>query len=415
MSLFADFRIEDVGCSILFTRVISVLKDSNALEILRNSFRGGLATLRKDALIPVSSAHPAVYAVQDDQTTIVLLDGISLASHAAGIWTGWVNPGDHVKLNVVNSWAKDGADTVLLEMGVRGLNKTRKSIVVGWSGGGMIAPCLALAMRETGWPGEISIITFGSPRVGGVNYARRLAEYPAVRWMTCKDPVPHLPLRVSDRIGVVSVYTPEGLQNIGDFCHFHGGVSLTETGKMVKADTSTEPVLVQVGNLMTWMTNGDKTTNNPHSMASYALALEALEGTLRTRWVPELPMSATEATERRRKKEYSVLERSVAQSMFYRGDLQNPAQVVAPRERQFRAFRQGRLWLVSFGDEVIAFAPSKKRAQGLARVGNNLLERLQRQAAVDQEGLSQQFTRYLADAVEPGSGWDPPINDEWPE
>jgi hypothetical protein len=80
----------------------------------------------------------------------------------------------------------------------------------------------------------------------------------------------------------------------------------------------------------------------------------------------------------------------------------------------FQAMHQGQTWFVTLNGNQVAIGPTKKKAQGMARVGNDLLRRLGKQAVVDPTTLEAQFQFFVDSAANGGQGTGVTINPTFP-
>jgi hypothetical protein len=273
---------------------------------------------------------------------------------------------------------------------------------------------LAPILRAANYGLDISVCTFGSPRPGGTTLANQIRGMAVARWMCSEDPVCQLPIRVDEAEAVIFVYGLRAAQRVGYFCQPYGGLDITFTGKITVADTPTSVSVSPVSSLVSWMLSQDSVGNNFHAIQVYVSRLLLASQSLGRSVAQGLAEGSIEAVAAEHKNRLSSTERAVARTIFNAGEMQNSVTQVAPRQRQFTAFREGRLWLVAWNDTIVAVAPNKRRARALARVGNDWLDRLQLQAYTDTSGLVTQLQDYLANAVLPDQGWNPPINNVLP-
>jgi len=91
------------------------------------------------------------------------------------------------------------------------------------------------------------------------------------------------------------------------------------------------------------------------------------------------------------------------------GEAQNTIPVSIPTGQTFTAFRNEGIWMIAFGDSIVAIAPTKRRARALARLGNEFLRRLLVQAVVDPDVMETQLAAWLTSAQDPTSGIVPTL------
>ena len=82
----------------------------------------------------------------------------------------------------ITAWQKSGK-----------LSATPKVYVTGHSKGGALAMLAAVKLKAAKLP-VTTVTTFGAPRVGGADFARRYAGIDAIRYEDYQDLVPHVPL-----------------------------------------------------------------------------------------------------------------------------------------------------------------------------------------------------------------------------
>ncbi len=286
----------------------------------------------------------------------------------------------------------------------------QRTVLAGHSQGGTVALAGLVYPLLRNRTRNISVATFGAPRTGGIDFIRAVTGIAIVRWMCDNDPVPLLPpsfaaapsMFLAGNVNISAIYEY--------YRHTTGGVVLAPNGQPSGADLPPYGRIGAAVDLASFLLTEDEGVRTAHSITAYIerLALLAAVQNVGPRvQVDPAPVEPARTTARRTT---NVQTASVIQQIQQAGHEQQVVNIVVPPYRAFRTVKFEGMWFVTFGGALVAAAPTKKRAGGLARVGNDFLRRLQRQAAVDTDSLKSLFPQYLDAASDPTGEFKPPIH-----
>lgn len=287
--------------------------------------------------------------------------------------------------------------------------------IIGHSQGGAIAAWLARELKDERPTLQIGVLSFGAPKVAGDQYI--LADnnrFAIVRYMNDGDPVPSIPY-VSDMNLAATLIAPSAVSTSSSFSQHWGGRRLDANGDLRSYSSQPSDALVpNLSDFSGWLYETELGRDTPHTINAYAdrLALyNANHPPLLANNIPNVrpdrPIVIPRAEAVRAANVQAV-------TMFNAGGEQQRARLVQPPRTVFYATRKGRVWSVYLGDKQVAIGPTKKRARGLARIGNAFLARLQRSAFVDQATIVGEVSSVLLQMSDPASGFRPPLRIEMP-
>jgi hypothetical protein len=163
-----------------------------------------------------------------------------------------------------------------------------------------------------------------------------------------------------------------------------------------------------------WLLGLDTGNGNQHSVAEYHAALQAwIDANPLPRERPPTP-APIERPNVQDRRELNRQEAAAVEVLFELGRRQNIEPPVLPKPRVLTAFKNGDIWVVAFGDTVIAVGPSRRRAQALARFGNYFLRRLFAQALVEPDAIVTELQNFFTNATTPGAGFNPLLQTQLP-
>jgi len=287
-----------------------------------------------------------------------------------------------------------------------------KIICCGWSLGGAIAQLVAGSIHVKGLPITTRWLTFGSPRSGGTSVSQLSGCMQGVRWMFYTDPVPLLPPRTVDFPLLPAVYGIGPARRMEEFRHSIGGGQLGPGVNPIANELPSEASVNWPASIGAWLFGWDVAQGaSSHSLSTYVqYMLNWLAANPTSNAQPDVAPVEPVGTSTSR--ELTQAERTVVQTIFGAGEAQNTSPPIQPPAQLLKAIKVGRVWYVVFGDQVVAIAGKRQRAQGLARSGNDMLRRLQMQPLVDTQQLTQQLGDYLTLAASATGGFVPPIRTE---
>lgn len=341
---------------------------------------------------------------------ITLVNGVASPSTGNAVWDGYLNaaPG---QVGVYNAYLRNQgialADTYL------GVPSTApNNIFIGHSAGGALAfyayQRLWLNRRNIA---KANFILYGCPKFTSVP-SFDVAPVNTIRhWMNDDDPVPFIPptLPTWQRIWAgLSIFQANRLTY---FTAIAGGVVLNILGEPQLSTLPTNIGPSPPDAIGAWLAAVEQGRTTSHSIEAY---LSRFLAGSNIRSVADQPLLGTseggdygpEPIARTRRQVEAAQESIIRQTE--RGVTE--AQTVIPAGHEFKAYRRGRIWYVSFHGVQVATAPNKKRARGLARAGNDLLRRLLIEHQVEGNALTQQLANWIIEASSDNGGYFPTLN-----
>lgn len=338
---------------------------------------------------------------------LVLIQGSQTVAHGRGFVAGIDMETNFAYENGANVYLGVGATTVGGNLSLAGGATKLRTIIAGHSLGGAIGEVLAGRLNAIGMSGNLSLITFGSPRPGPVEFSRTLNGIDVCRWMTTLDVVPQIPPRQNQCPIFFMLLSQPGRLNANRYVQVRGGVVISDSGEVRNADVtdSVSPDLQY--NLGAWLLALVRNASSPHNMSSYQSALLARRSeTIGTVLVssgthgPGVPVADPP----------NIVRRQVAQtSSNLNSNVRegNQTATVIPKAKAFQYSKLGPSWCVFFNGEMVAIGPTRKKAGGLANRGNQFLRRLQTMGLNDPDALSGALLTYMRDASADGEGFSP--------
>lgn len=368
-----------------------------------NQFRDAFRDRRPDAV--------AFYFCSDASIGLLLLDGAKTTEQVTGLVNGYLETQGLINLYGRNPWLVNQARNLVDSLNnLWAVQSFHNLLIAGYSAGGAVALWTAKRSITQGFVNANHVITFGSPRSFAPPDNDGLTNVDICRWMNDADPIPLVPPRAEDSPILLLPLGLTGAITYGSYIHTRGGISLNPEGQATAATLPPVAAIDPIGSLASWYSGQLGDPNNPHSIQNYSARLFALEQRQVNPAGAAAPVAPVEPVENARRRELTRSQERTVGQIAHRSSEQNKNAVAIASQRHFRAVRFGRVWSVTFGGQLFAYSGNKKRARHLARVGNELLRSLPKQAVVDPETLLQQFNDYLNAAVQPGGPSTPPIN-----
>jgi len=353
-----------------------------------------------------------VYAKSNGRTLAVIQCTQNNAS-AIGLWGSWQGGDVMSGPGVRNAHIEGAAQAFVEEMRALGY-LTQDVMIVGHSQGGAIAHAMMRNIFLRRDVQRIRGVTFGAPKTAGGSGYAGITEDRLCRWMTPDDPVPLLPPQSIPAAVLGGLGDPRAARRMTFFVQPAGG-RLIASGPPVATPGIIPPtaVLPAIGNFAGWLA-GIESASVPHRIATYVSYLAAYNARYprpaqqRPDGGRQEPVNPTPSREVNRQ------QREFVQNVFRAGHEQNAGIARAPKPVLFYAQRTGRIWNVYLNGQVVAVGPTKKRARGLARIGNALLKRLQRQAFVDPANLLAQVGAVVEMMSDPAGEFRPALRTALP-
>lgn len=261
---------------------------------------------------------------------------------------------------------------------------------------------------------RVELTAFGAPKLRGWSAEGLGAFTDFTCWINSNDPVPEIPPRPTTWERIMSGLSAIQGRRISMFAHNPGGVNLMQDGSLRPSNIPLElpsPPITAIGE---WLAASAHGMASPHSIETYYARLTAslaLRG-------PGTPVAAQDNANPRpeipsRQRLVRIQDDLVA-TMFSDLSREQRGTVILPPQNTFTVQRFGRVYWVYFGGVPVMAAPFRRRARGLARVANDLLRRMQRQAFVDLSAFVPSLEEYLRAASDPEGGFSPVMNTELP-
>jgi len=289
-----------------------------------------------------------------------------------------------------------------------GLNAPPNLFVNGYSfGGGVGAQILDF------WPNPLpsnlyaSITAFGSPKAG-MNPNPSLAKFDAfAHWQNVDDSVPLIPPALGGLTRFMSGLSLNQARRLASFSVWPGGIGISLSSVITPnpvPNVSSETPSTQIGQ---WLRQQSAGIENAHSINVYRARLELAASRVPTDQSSVQTSTGGGADHIPSLAEVRTHSEAFAQTIFADATRQNAQPVNVPEAQYWTAQRVGKIWYVYFGETPVAIAPYRKRARGMARIGNDLLRRMQNLGVVNDVALTAQFAAYISSASDPNGGFTP--------
>lgn len=341
---------------------------------------------------------------------LILFAGTDTLSQGVQLVSSWVGTPLQSFVDPDNAFLQNAAASVVnLVQGNRD-PATQTTIIAGHSLGGATAMEYLRQNPTTPTTTKRTVITFGAPRPFGVSGRAAVSNQPIWRWFTPDDPVPLLPWRLNDVPAIAFLLPALAVLRCGNFVHPGLGLQVNNDGTLTFSALPTGSVATPVGNMATWLYSLATDATSAHHLNSYISNFTALINNSVFAQPPVLEAEVPDGPVGGHRQDVTKQEAKTTRAIFQAGEIQDVSKVNIPPALQFKAVRQGKIWLVQFQGQTFGISPTKRRARHLARVGNELLRSLSREAVVDTDALDSLFSQYLSAAASPGSGVVPTIN-----
>lgn len=401
-------------------KMLNYLAPRNSFGYVTNYWQSLAGAAENSLDIPEATTRPRASFWYKDGRLYLFISGVTTEAQVQAIRNAYQFIPLFIPLlpfDPVNQWFKDAAADIWTR--IRAHIPGRWDLTIaGHSAGGAIAYYVGQKYREM-FTVNPSIITFGSPRAGGDNAYIGVNERNSCRWMNDDDPVPLVPTRLRRNEMNWEPQLPSVGNRINHYQHPEGGVRISGTGVLTPAFLPTDIPDPENLALRRWAEVLRAGGQSAHSIAVYEarlwLALPPAEqpplaAPPPVQRAPTLtPVAAREPVLNIPVREFRQGEVQAVQTLFTDSSRQNAIPLHIPNQRLFKARRSGRVWYVDFGTRTVAVGPTKKKARGLANVGNELLRRLGRMGRVISSDLIDQVVEYLFLAADPASGITPTI------
>lgn len=412
--LLKDMSYSDPLASATFAKALIALRGTNPTPVLSGIFSPIWPTVQIVGTQPATTERTLTYYLGDAASAVILIDGITATAQGQAAYDGYLSKSLGTKDEPVNSAYFNAAFDIRNQMTTLGLRYKQNIWLVGYSFGGAVALNLLRMVREQNPNNAIRCVTFGSPRPGNAYLARTISQERVIRWMNDDDPVPLIPPRFADAPYMIFMLGPSDINKLGRYTQPRGGMVLKPNGDVVPDYISDASSLSIGASVAAFLYSQDTATGTAHGMDQYLIRLTNLYNKLQSAPFRTRASQSQEPVATVNRSAENNAEAQFVENIFNRGEAQNAPAIVQPKPVAFSCYRQGRVYIVAFGDVNVMIAPNKKRARAITRLGNEWLRRLQRQAYVDTTALINQFIGYIGEATDVTGNFVPPINNVMP-
>jgi len=394
----------------LYTRMLAQLRGPSPEANINAMIEAEFPQRSSSLYFAGSNEDLAFYYGGTNQRKILLIDGVRNSTQANNLFNGYAN---FTGIPIVvgnNMWMQRQAELIVGRINEMEMLSREYIDIAGYSGGGAVALPIAQRLRSFEFHPKLKVSSFGAPRTGQPTLRSLMSSVPIARWMTDSDPIPLLPLRLQDAPQIAALVALGTLLNWSNYCHVHGGISISPTGVMTPAILPPNAIANPISSVASWYFGVENDPNNAHALTQYSLRLEAAVRASANPAAEEVDEGPAEEGHRTKRREVNQQRERIERNIFTTAATQTSNPVVTPDPTLFQAFRQGRVWYVGFGDLTVITAGPEKRARHIARAGNDFLRSLQKQAVVDPSSLLEQMRVFLVLAQDPSTGFRPTIN-----
>lgn len=357
-----------------------------------------------------TAGGPNVYAAQSGGTTFILVGPTPSLLAATRLWAGYTLLARPLNSRIRNPFVQQIATDIIAQFGPNHFANPFRVLLAGYSLGGAVCFELNYQIKQA-WAVVPNIWTAGAPRPGGRMISDAAPAFHVRRYMAPGDPIPLIPPRLVDLPQAPNIFGILNLLGFEWFVHPAGGLLLSATGATPNnGEVPPTATVVSVTAFPAFLLGQVTGVNTPHALTNYLNLFTLWNNTIGLR-PPANPAGArAEQVVVVGRNLVQQAERKAAQAIFAQGVAQDAPALVIPPALAFKAQRNGLIWNVLLGGNIVAIGPRKKKARALANAGNAMLKRLSRQAVVDPVSIVAQFSQYIADAQNPVSGIVPQIN-----
>jgi len=407
--MLVDQVVNNVELGLFHARMLTLLRSTfpqTAMDlILRNELTNGF----QSRYFPPTSNTVGCYYGGDNNRKIMYLDGVTSTVQAVNLIGGYQKFGGLQIINSGNVWIADNYNAYIAMTEGGHLQTPVYLDLVGYSAGGAVAECLAFELRRRGNTQRKKVFTYGAPRPGGPNVRDGLSQTAIVRYMTPGDAIPLVPPRAQDAPALIGMTPVSVLLSWSNMVHPRGGTQVEESGTTSERVLPSEAVMNVVTSLAAWYFQLDGGEIGPHSMRAYVDHLQAANARLATPREKPIDLAGGEDDDDAKKKDVNQARDRAVRNLAVAQRNQANTIVNEPAVVLFKPVRQGRLWLVAFGDKVVCQGVREDTCRHLCRVGNDFLRSLPKQGLVDPIALAEQLNNFLIFATAPESEWAPKL------
>lgn len=413
--MIVDQGVGNVAMALFHARVLALLRADNAKQAIDAMLTAEFRAPINGTFFDGGADNLHCYFGGTNDRRIVYIDGIRNQGQAAAVIAGYTPDPRAVVADRVNGFFTDQAIRIFGLMSSVRENTSEYLDFVGHSAGGATAQAMQEQLRQTpGYP-KNKCVTFGSPRYAGTVSRDGSAHSNIVRWMTPGDPIPLVPPTLTDSPSL-STFLPVAVILAWDrYVHTHGGIQVSGDGTTKAVHLPEQASADVVASIVNWLWARESDPLNQHALATYISYLSVAAGARPLPAQQDVGWAGGEDFDETPRREVQRERARIATAIQLLGHNQNASPQVVPEVDLFKPIRIGRIWYVMLGDSIVVTAPIEKRARHIARVGNDFLRSLPKQAVVDADSLASQIQTFLDFAQLPESGFVPQINTRNPQ
>lgn len=341
-------------------------------SVSNTSYTVGLDTLDFN---PSNAVCPPAFVWRFENDVLVGISGMHGFQQVDALVNGWNERPEPARLYGINPAFEQGAASLLAAYPAS-LRGRRKYFIVGHSYGGGVACALARFVSFFNPVPEVMLITYGQPRIGLSLGAEMVQRVGCTRFHLLGDPVPSIPPHRSESPSLAAILSRSRLAGWSAQTNNPTGWRLEENGQITQREDYGETVPDVFLTVRDYLVSTKGFSAPNHSIVRYNNAF--LAGIPATPMVPPKPApTRPEAPETIRPRDYPRFVQIGEAAVF--ADMTNPAGATrnyvpppvstlsAPR---YRASRDGNLWVIRLGDDIVGGATGKRQAKRLARAWN---------------------------------------------
>ena len=403
---FLDKRRAYVGC-----KMLEILHQGGDLPGFQDE------VMQQDGFIPLASRRmrpgqepPNAYCCRTGELTHLFIGGLITQSECQRVWNDyrdsrWTLPNGNVYTGVAAEYAAQVISKVVDGVWDGG----RLNVYAHSFGGCVMLPLFRTLFSRVPDLQKYEFISYGSPKPEGTGGFTSFPSYFHARYVNNDDPVPLFPYDPGVWSQVMFWGGTNARARLAAFVHGNRCIEITGDGTTSVQERPRAAAANPSSSIQAWLSASGAGQVTAHSISSYRFRLTQpadappapsvgqVPGNLAVQAIPSGP-------------ELASVTQNVVNTILTDSSVRAGVPVVIPDTRLFHVAHVKPLWHVLFGGVEVATSLNKKRARGLARIGNDFLRRLQRQEIVLTDDMASQFLAYLAAASDPTSGILPTLN-----
>jgi hypothetical protein len=357
-----------------------------------------------------AGGSPNFFCVKTQGPTFVFIGGIQNASDAENLWANYQNVRNVDPDGTANNPFFSNLASFVYSNGIGGVWDLGSIRLFGHSAGGACWSYLKRLLDTASSPfADLSAVTYGSPRARGRGAWYGLGPDRVARYFNNDDPVALFPYDPGVWSSTMFFGGTNARARLAAFSNGVRGYQINQNGLISVADNPDAAAANRSASVEAWLSATAANAATSHSIEAYRTRLQVPDASGPSS--PLLPSAGQELLSPiPSSRELDRLGDQIVATIVSDAQRQNAIPLAIPDDRLFRVRRKGKVWIVLFGEVEITYSLLKKRARGLARIGNDFLRRLQRQEIVAVEDLEAQIGQYLLLASSPNSGFTPQLN-----